>query len=148
MKTVIGMIVLVISVYYGAKQGFIKGEWLGSVFGLGPSADQVAVDETVKNTNRGLPRMVNGEVSFDRVTANKEEVILHYRLVNHDQMGAMQKFGGVLQDMQGAIVQDLCASKDIRDHAFERGHNVQIMLRSNDAKMILKTYVRPSACRG
>ena len=36
MKFFIGLVVVALGIYLGAKQGYIKGEWLGKVFGLGP----------------------------------------------------------------------------------------------------------------
>ncbi len=147
MKAFIGLIVLAFAIYFGAKQGYIKGQWLGSVFGLGPSANQKAIEEAVKNTNSRLPRMLSSDISFDRVTANKEEVVFHYRFVNLDQVSVMQQYGANLGQLQSAIIQDVCSSKDIRDYVFAGGYAAQVLLRSSDVKTILNTYVRSERCR-
>ena len=147
MKFLIGMVVLALGIYWGAKQGYISGQWIGRIFGLGPSASDSALDQVVKNTNAKLPRMLTSDISFDKVTANKQEVIFHYRFVNLDQMGAMQRYGADLPGLQSAIVEDVCGNRDIKQYVFGAGHAAQVMLRSLDMKTIVNTYVRPERCR-
>ena len=143
----IGLVVVALGIYLGAKQGYIKGEWLGKVFGLGPSASDSALDQVMKNTNARLPRMITPELSFDRVSANKQEAIFHYRFVDLDQANVMQRYAGTLQDFQNAIIQDVCADNAIKQYVFGGGYAAQVMLRSQDQKTILNTYVRADRCR-
>ena len=147
MKFLIGMVVLALGIYWGAKQGYISGQWIGKIFGLGPSASDSALDQVIKNTNSRLPRMITSDISFDRVTANKQEVIMHYRFVDLDQATVMQRYAGTLQEFQNAIVQDVCGDKEIRQYVFGGGYAAQVMLRSQDQKTILNTYVRADRCR-
>ena len=147
MKFLIGMVVLALGIYWGAKQGYISGQWIGRIFGLGPSASDSALDQVVKNTNSRLPRMITSDISFDRVTANRQEVIMHYRFVNMDQMSVMQRYAMNLAELQNAIIEDVCGSKEIRQYVFGGGYAAQVMLRSQDAKTIVNTYVRPERCR-
>jgi hypothetical protein len=147
MKFLIGMVVLALGIYWGAKQGYIGGQWIGRIFSLGPSAGDSALDQVVKNTNAKLPRMITSDISFDRVTANKQEVIFHYRFVNLDQMGALQRYGADLPGLQRSIVEDVCGNGEIRQYVFGAGHAAQVMLRSLDMKPIVNTYVRAERCR-
>ena len=147
MKFLIGMVVLALGIYWGAKQGYISGQWVGKIFGLGPSAADSALDQVLKNTNSRLPRMVAGDISFDKVVANKQEVIFHYRFVDMSQVAVMQKYGPGLADLQSEIIQDVCNNREIRQYVFGGGYSAMVLMRSQDAKPIVNTYVRAERCR-
>jgi len=147
MKFLIGMVVLALGIYWGAKQGYIGGQSIGRIFGLGPSAGDSALEQVIKNTNAKLPRMVAADIAFDKITANKQEVIFHYRFVDMTQMAVMSKYAQDLQGMQQAIIQDVCSDREIRQYVFGAGYSAQVLARSQDAKTILNTYVRAERCR-
>ena len=147
MKFLIGMVVLALGIYWGAKQGYISGQWIGRIFSLGPSASDSALDQVIKNTNSRLPRMITSDISFDRVTANKQEVIMHYRFVDLSQQAVMQRYAANLPELQNAIIEDICGSKEIRQYVFGGGYAAQVMLRSQDQRTIANTYVRADRCR-
>jgi hypothetical protein len=147
MKFFIGLIVLAAAVYFGARQGYLKGELFGRLLGLGPSEADKALAQVVQNTNARLPRMVTSDISFDRVTASREEVILHYRFVDLDQSAVMQKYAIALQQLQNAVIDDVCSDKAVRQYVFGGGYSAQVMLRAQDTRTILNTYVRAERCR-
>jgi hypothetical protein len=147
MKFLVGMVVLALGIYWGARQGYIQGAWLGKVFGLGPSASDSALDQVIKNTNAKLPRMLTGDIRFDRVTANKQEVIFHYRIVGLDYAGAVQKYGPNLPEIQDSIIRDVCGDREVKQYVFDGGYAAQVILRSEEPKPLLSTYVRATRCR-
>jgi hypothetical protein len=144
MKTIVAIVVIALGVYFGAKRGWIQGEWLGKMFGLGLSAEQAAVEETVKNTNRKLPAMLNNDISFDKVVSGRKDVVFHYRFVNHHHMAVLQNFN--LDALRHAIIQDACSRKDVRDYAFARGYNLQVLVHSSDYQRVLEAYLSSTAC--
>jgi len=142
------MVVLALAVYWGAKQGYIGGQVIGKIFGLTPPAGDAAVEQVTKNTNARLPRMLNADISFDRVTVNTgQEVILHYRFVDLDQQAVMQRYAVALPELQKAIIQDVCGDEAIRKYVFAGGYAAQVILRAQDRKTITNTYVRADRCR-
>jgi hypothetical protein len=147
MKFLIGMVVLALGIYWGAKQGYIGGQWIGKVFGLGPTAGDSALNQVVKNTNAKLPRMVTSDISFDKVTANKQEVIFHYRVVDMDYVGAIHKYGPNLPEVEASIVRDVCNDREVKQYVFDGGYAAQVVLRAREVKPLLSTYVRANRCR-
>ena len=147
MKFLIGMIVLALGVYWGAKHGYIQGAWLGRILDFGSPASESALDQVIRKTNAKLPRMVATDIAFDKITASKQEVVFHYRFVDMTQMAVMSKYAQDLEGMQQAIVQDVCNDREIRQYVFDGGYSAQVMVRSQDAKTILNTYVRADRCR-
>jgi hypothetical protein len=144
MKTVIAIVLIAAGIYYGAQRGWIGGAWLGRVLGLGPSEDQASVEQTIRNTNAKLPAMLDEHISFDRVVAGKKDVVFHYRFVNHDDAHAPYAFN--LQKTRYAIIDDVCARKDIRDYAFDKGYNLQVLVFSSNHKRLIEAYLSPTAC--
>jgi hypothetical protein len=147
MKFLIGMVVLALGIYWGAKQGYIGGQWIGKIFGLGPPAGDAALDQVVKNTNSRLPRMVTSDISFERVTANQQEVIFHYRFVDMDYIGAVNKYGPHLPEVEASIIRDVCNDGEVKKYVFGGGYAAQVVLRATEVKPILSTYVRANRCR-
>jgi hypothetical protein len=144
MKFLIGMVVLALGVYWGARQGYIQGQWLAKLTGVAPSADDDAVAQVVANTNQRLPRMVNDDVRFEKVMTVKKDVIFMYRFVNHDLPTIHQHMN--LAKLRETVIRDMCESRDVRKHAFERGYGVQVYISSREYQRVQETTVQPSSC--
>jgi hypothetical protein len=145
MKTFIFILVLAAGLYWGYRHGYIKPAWFG---GSGGTASTGGGAESLETTlNRGLPRMVNNELSVDRAVANNQRVGFDYRFVGLDQYAVAQRYGSAMPaEMQSALIRDLCANRDVREQVLAHGRNVTLQVRALDGRTMFSTQLRPGGC--
>jgi hypothetical protein len=146
-KTFIFVVVLAAAAWWGYRHGYIKPEWIG----LGAPANAPSGGsggESLQATlNRGLPRMVASDVSLDRAVANNVVVTYDYRMVDLDQYAVAQRYGSTLPaDMRGALIQDLCANRAIREQVLAGGREIQLQIHAQDGRTMFTTQLRPGGC--
>src|SRR4051812_43512358 len=148
MKTFIFIVVLAAAAYWGYRHGYIKPQWIGLGDTAGTAATASGTGASLQDTlNRGLPRMVANEVSVDRAVANNLIVSYDYRLVDLDQYAVAQRYGSTLPaDMRGALIQDLCANRAVREQLLARGREVQLQIHAQDGRTMFTTQLRPGGC--
>jgi hypothetical protein len=147
MKMFIFVVVLAAAAWWGYRHGYLKPEWIG----LGAPASKPSAGgggESLQATlNRGLPRMVASDVSLDRAVANNLVVTYDYRMVDLDQYAVAQRYGSTLPaDMRGALLQDLCANRAVREQVLARGREVQLQIHAQDGRTMFTTQLRPGGC--
>jgi len=144
LKAIIAILILAAAGYWGYRHGYIKPGWLG----LGGPGGSASTSESLQDTlNRGLPRMVSSEVSLDRAAASNLAVSFEYRLIDLDQYAAAQKYGSTLPaEMRGALIQDLCASRAVREQVLARGRDIRLQVRAQDGRTMFTTELRPGGC--
>jgi hypothetical protein len=145
MKTFIFILVLAAATWWGYRHGYLKPEWIGLG---GPAATSGGAAESLQDTlNRGLPRMVASEVSLDRAVANNQIVSFDYRLVDLDQYAVAQRYGSTLPaDLRGALIQDLCGRRAVREEVLGRGREIQLQIHAQDGRTMFTTQLRPGGC--
>jgi hypothetical protein len=146
-KTFIFVVVLAAAAWWGYRHGYIKPEWIG--VGSPASAPKAGSGgESLQATlNRGLPRMVANDVSLDRAVANNLAVTYDYRMVDLDQYAVAQRYGSTLPaDMRGALIQDLCANRAVREQVLAGGREIQLQIHAQDGRTMFTTQLRPGGC--
>jgi hypothetical protein len=145
MKTFIFVVVLAAATYWGYRHGYLKPEWIGLG---GPAGTATSAGESLQDTlNRGLPRIVVNDVSLDRAVANTLVVTYDYRMVELDQYAVAQRYGSTLPaDMRGALIQDLCANRAVREQVLARGRDIQLQIHAQDGRTMFTTQLRPGGC--
>jgi hypothetical protein len=147
MKTVIFIVVLAAATYWGYRHGYLKPEWIGLGRPTGTAATASGPESLQDSLNRGLPRMVANEISLDRAVANNLVVSYDYRMVDLDQYGVAQRYGSTLPaDVRGALIQDLCGNRTVREQVLARGRDVQLQIRAKDGRTMFTTQLRPGGC--
>jgi hypothetical protein len=146
MKMFIFVVVLAAAAWWGYRHGYLKPEWIG--LGAPASKPSAGGGESLQATlNRGLPRMVASDVSLDRAVANNLVVTYDYRMVDLDQYAVAQRYGSTLPaDMRGALLQDLCANRAVREQVLARGREVQLQIHAQDGRTMFTTQLRPGGC--
>jgi len=146
MKTFIVVLVLAALGWWAYSHGYLKPEWSRGSAGTAPSASAPA-DSLQDALNRGLPRMVNNDISLDRVAASNVVVSFNYRLVDLDEYAANQRYGSTMPaEMQGALVRDVCGNRAAVEQLLARGRDVQIQVHSQDGRTMFNAQVRPGGC--
>jgi hypothetical protein len=147
MKTFVFIVVLAAATYWGFRHGYLKPEWIG-LGGTSRTAATAGGAESLQDTlNRGLPRVVANDVSLDRAVANDLVVSYDYRLVDLDQYAVAQRYGSTLPaDMRGALIQDLCNNRAVREQLLARGREVQLQIHAQDGRTMFTTQLRPGGC--
>ena len=148
MKTFIFIVILAAAAWWGYRHGYIKPEWIGLGSPSGTPASASGAGESLQATlNRGLPRLAASEVSLDRVVANDLVVTYDYRMIDLDQYAVAQRYGSTLPaDMRGALIQDLCSNRAVREQVLARGREVQLQIHAQDGRTMFTTQLRPGGC--
>jgi hypothetical protein len=146
MKALIFVVVVALLGWWGYRHGYIKPEWVG--LGDSTSGAKGGAGESLQETlGRGLPRMVGNEISLDRAVANNLVVSFDYRFIDLDQYAVAQRYGSTLPAaIRGALVQDLCTSRAVREQVLARGRDVQLQIRSQDGRTMFTDHLRPGGC--
>lgn len=147
MKMFVFVVLLAAAAWWGYRHGYIKPEWIG--LGAPASAPKAGSGgESLQATlNRGLPRMVANDVSLDRAVANNLAVTYDYRMVDLDQYAVAQRYGSTLPaDMRGALIQDLCANRAVREQVLAGGREIQLQIHAQDGRTMFTTQLRPGGC--
>jgi len=145
MKTFIFILVLAAGLYWGYRHGYIKPAWFGGSGGTASTAGGAESLETI--LNRGLPRMVNNELSVDRAVANNQRVGFDYRFVGLDQYAVAQRYGSAMPaELQSALIRDLCANRDVREQVLAQGRDVTLQVRALDGRTMFAAQLRPGGC--
>ena len=144
MKAIVVIVILAAAVYWGYRHNYIKPGW----FGLGGQGGTASTAESLQDAlNRGLPRMVGRELSLDRAAANNLAVSYEYRFIDLDQYAVTQRYGSALPaDMRGMLIQDLCASRALREQVLAKGRDVRLQVRAQDGRTMYTTELRPGGC--
>jgi hypothetical protein len=147
-KTFIFVVVLAAAAWWGYRHGYLKPEWIGLGKPTTSAAPAGSGGESLQATlNRGLPRMVASDVSLDRAVANNVVVTYDYRMVDLDQYAVAQRYGSTLPaDMRGALIQDLCANRAIREQVLAGGREIQLQIHAQDGRTMFTTQLRPGGC--
>jgi hypothetical protein len=91
--------------------------------------------------------MVGNEVSVDRAVANNLLVVFDYRFVDLDQYAVAQRYGSSMPaEMQGALIRDLCANRDVREQVLARGREVTLQVHAQDGRTVFSARLRPGGC--
>jgi hypothetical protein len=145
-KALIFVVVLGLLGWWAYRHGYIKPEWLG--LGSPPSVQKDGAGESLQDTlNRGLPRMLNNELSVDRARANNQLVTFEYRFIDLDQYAVAQRYGSSLPaELQGALVRDLCANRAVRGQVLASGREVVLRVHSQDGRTVFTSQLRPDGC--
>lgn len=144
MKTIVFILVLAAAVYWGYRHGYIKPGWFG---GSGGTASTPSAESLEQTLNRGLPRMVSNEISVDRAVANNLLVAFNYRFVDLDQYAVAQRYGSSMPaEMQGMLIRDLCANRNVREQVLARGREVVLQVHAQDGRTMFSTQLRPGGC--
>jgi hypothetical protein len=145
-KLFIFVVVLALLGWWGYNHGYIKPERLG--IGGSASTSSGAQGESLQATlNRGLPRMVTGEISLDRAAANSLAVSFEYRLVDLDEYAVAQRYGSTLPaEMQSQLFRDLCNNRALREQVLAKGRDVLIQVRAQEGRTMFTTQLRAGAC--
>src|SRR3954462_957078 len=148
MKTFIFVLVLAAAGWWGYRHGYLKPEWIGLGNSSGTAASPSGAGESLQATlNRGLPRVVANDVSLDRAVANDLVVTYDYRMIDLDQYAVAQRYGSTLPaDMRGALIQDLCNNRAVREQLLARGREVQLQIHAQDGRTMFTTQLRPGGC--
>jgi len=147
LKTIVFILVLATAVYWGYRHGYIKPDWFGGSGGTASTPGSAPAESLEKTLNRGLPRMVSNEISVDRAVANNLLVTFNYRFVDLDQHAVAQRYGSSMPaEMQGALIRDLCAIRDVREQVLARGREVQLQVRAQDGRTVFSAQLRPGGC--
>ena len=147
MKTFIFILLLAAGLYWGYRHGYIKPAWFASPGGATSSPAGAPAESLQDALNRGLPRMLSNEVSVDRAVANNQRVGFDYRFVDLDQYAVAQRYGSALPaELQGAMIRDLCANRDVREQVLARGREVTLQVRALDGRTMFSTQLRPGGC--
>ena len=146
MKLFIFVVILALLGWWGYNHGYIKPEWLGAGSASTPSSG--AQGESLQAAlNRGLPRMVSGEISLDRAAANRLAVSFEYRLVDLDEYAVAQRYGSTLPaEMQSQLFRDLCNNRAVREQVLAKGRDVQVQVRSQNGRTMYSTQLKPGGC--
>jgi hypothetical protein len=144
LKAIIVIVVLAAAVYWGYRHGYLKPAW----FGLGQQGGTASPSASLQDTlNRGLPRMVSGEVSLERATASNLAVSYEYRFIDLDQYAVTQRYGQTLPaEMRGTLIQDLCANRALREQVLAAGRDVRLQIRAQDGRTMFTTELRAGGC--
>jgi hypothetical protein len=143
MKAFIIVVVLALLGWWGYRHGYIKPEWVG----LGESTKGAAGESLQDTLGRGLPRMVGNEISLDRAVANNLVVSFDYRFIDLDQYAVAQRYGSTLPaGIRGALVQDLCANRAVREQVLAHGRDVRLQIRAQDGRTMFTDQLRPGGC--
>jgi len=147
MKAFIFVVVLALLGWWGYRHGYIKPDWFGGSGGTASTPGSAPAESLEKTLNRGLPRMVSNEISVDRATANDRLVTFNYRFIDLDQFAVAQRYGSSMPaEMQGALIRDLCANRDVREQVLARGREVQLQVRAQDGRTVFSAQLRPGGC--
>jgi len=146
-KTIVFILVVAAAVYWGYRHGYIKPDWFGGSGGTASTPGSAPAESLEKALNRGLPRMVNAEVSVDRAVANNVLVAFDYRFVDLDQNAVAQRYGSSMPaEMQGTLIRDLCGNRDVREQVLARGREVVLQVRAQDGRTVFSAQLRPGGC--
>jgi hypothetical protein len=145
-KALIFVVVLGLLGWWAYRHGYIKPEWLG--LGSPPSVQKDGAGESLQDTlNRGLPRMLNNELSVDRARANNQLVTFEYRFIDLDQYAVAQRYGSSLPaELRGAMIRDACANRDVREQVLARGRDVTLQVHALDGRTMFSAQLRPGDC--
>ena len=147
MKAFIFVVVVALLGWWGYRHGYIKPDWFGGSGGTVATPAGAPAESLEKTLNRGLPRMVSSEVSVDRATANDRLVTFNYRFIDLDQFAVAQRYGSSMPaEMQGALIRDLCANRDVREQVLARGREVLLQVRAQDGRTVFSAQLRPGGC--
>lgn len=147
MKSIAFAVVVALAAYYAWRHGYLDPAKIGALTSSAPSSGgKSPAEDLEKSLNRGLPRMMNNEISVDRASANNVLIVFHYRFVDLDQFAAAQRYGSSAAELQASLVRDLCGSKEVRDLVLARGREVQLQLRARDGHTVLSAQLRPGGC--
>ena len=147
MKAFIFVVVLVLLGWWGYRHGYIKPQWVGLGEPAGTAASSGGKESLQDTLNRGLPRMVGGEVSLDRAAANNLGVTYDYRLVDLDQYAVSQRYGSTLPAaMRDTLIQDLCANRAVREQVLAQKREVVLRIHAQDGRTMFTTQLRPGGC--
>jgi hypothetical protein len=147
MKAFIFIVVLAAAAWWGYRHGYIKPEWIGLGTPASTPTSGSGGESLQATLNRGLPRMVANDVSLDRAVANNVVVTYDYRMVDLDQYAVAQRYGSTLPaDMRGALIQDLCANRAVREQVLARGREIQLQIHAQDGRTMFTTQLRPGGC--
>jgi hypothetical protein len=146
MKVFILVVVLALLGWWGYRHGYVKPEWVG-LGSPAPAPKSAAAESLEKTLNRGLPRMVSNELSVDRAAASNVLVTFNYRFVDLDQFAVAQRYGSSMPaEMQGALIRDLCANRDVREQVLARGREVVLQIHAQDGRTVFSAQLRPGGC--
>jgi hypothetical protein len=145
-KLFIFVVVLALLGWWGYHHGYLTPERLG--LGGSASTSNGTQGESLQETlNRGLPRMVSGEISLDRAAASSLAVSFDYRLVDLDQFAVSQRYGSTMPaEMQNQLVRDLCGNRAVREQVLAKGRDVQVQVRAQDGRTMYTTQLKPGGC--
>ena len=147
MKLFIVVVIVALLGWWGYQHHYIKPEWIGLGGGSAPGAKGDAAESLQDTLNRGLPRMVTGEISLDRAVANNLAASFEYRLVDLDQYAVSQRYGATMPaEMQSQLVASLCGMRAVREQVLAKGREVQVQVRAQDGRTMFGTQVKPGAC--
>jgi hypothetical protein len=145
-KALIVVVLLGLLGWWAFRHGYIKPEWVG--LGSPPSASKGGAGESLQETlNRGLPRMLNNEVSVDRAAANNQLVTFDYRFIDLDQYAVAQRYGSAMPaELHGTLIRDLCANRAVREQVLASGREVVLRVHSQDGRTVFAGQLRPGGC--
>jgi len=148
LKAFIFVVILAAAAWWGYRHGYLKPEWIGLGNPASSTAPASGAGESLQAMlNRGLPRMVANDVSLDRAVANNLVVTYDYRMVDLDQYAVAQRYGSTLPaDMRGALIQDLCANRVVREQVLAGGREIQLQIHAQDGRTMFTTQLRPGGC--
>ena len=146
MKALIFVVVLGLLGWWAYSHRYIKPEWIG--LGNPSSAAKGGAGESLQETlNRGLPRMLNNEVSVDRAAANNQLVTFDYRFIDLDQFAVSQRYGSNMPaELHGTLIRDLCANRAVRDQVLKSGREVVLRVHSQDGRTVYAGQLKPGGC--
>jgi hypothetical protein len=147
MKTIVVVLILGALAYWGYRHGYIKPAWFGGLGGATSSPAGAPGESIEKALNRGLPRMLNNEVSVDRAVANNQRVGFDYRFIELDQYAVAQRYGSAIPaELRGAMIRDVCANRDVREQVLARGRDVTLQVHALDGRTMFSAQLRPGDC--
>lgn len=146
MKAFICVVIVVLLGWWGYRHNYLKPEWIG--LGGSASAPKGGAAESLEDRlNRGLPRMVNNEISLDKAAANDLRVSFDYRFVDLDQYAVAQRYGSAPPpELLGGLVRDLCGNRAVREDVLARGREIQLQVRAQDGRTMFSTQLKPGGC--
>ena len=146
MKALIVVVLLGLLGWWAFRHGYIKPEWVG--LGNPPPAAKGGAGESLQETlNRGLPRMLNNEVSVDRAAANNQLVTFDYRFIDLDQYAVAQRYGSTMPaELHGTLIRDLCGNRAVREQVLASGREVVLRVHSQDGRTVFAGQLRPGGC--
>ena len=147
MKTFIFIVVVAAALYWGYRHGYIKPDWFRGSGGTAATPGNAPAESLEKTLNRGLPRMVGNEVSVDRAVANNQLVSFDYRFIDLDQYAVAQRYGSTMPaELQGTLIRDLCANRDVRQQVLARGREIVLQVHAQDGRTVFSGQLRPGGC--